>query len=466
MTHRRKMLLQPDCDDNISDLSDLIVACASMSFKDKSCLPSSLDALVETLAGQLVEKFELFDDSSIICQIIDLISMLAIHVDINKACAVLKNVTRNALGTIYNSTNAKVDLPYMLCKIQHCLRGDAQSQASFSRLFQLAKKIMKSKDLAAFIHHLLSHWSVLILSGSYQDHFLADICESVDDVLSFASGIKSRRTDKRVSKSKQFPGLNAKMCTNIFELLMQMTASSLSLVRPFRTYKKRNNRDESERTSHDDTIHLLAVFHKMLRTFRSHSIFFSRCAFFGVTKTSFLVAKLSIHHLQNCVRWRSSQQFSLHKLANDNQAGVNSLQPLVDAICSHCIGSIMIFCDSFRRSDSKTGHCYKYSKAIATLSYKCEGLKKDVQSICRTQGFVQNNVTQNESNLDDPNSSKRSNESDHQVKKRPRNIESSYNLGTAHTASGAWSESSSAEGDDSDVTSNDDSSFGALGDWG
>ena len=469
--HRKKVRLKPDSTENITSISDLLVACASNGTKDESISKSSLDATVETLVGQLVEQIELCEDSSITCQIIDLISMITIHIDIDKACAVVKNVTKEVLGIFYNSAVAEVDLPYILCKIGNCVRSDNESQASFSRLFQLAKKMMKIRDLSVFVHILLSHWSALILGGSSQDHFLADICEAVDDVLSFASNMNSKQTDKRTSKRNQFPSLSAKMSTHVFELLMQMTASSLSLVHLVQKYEKKSNRNENERTSYDDTIRLLAVFHKMICVFQSHSVFFSRHTFFGVTKTSLLVASVSIYQLQNCVRWRSSQHFSLHNLANDDQSSVNSLQPLVEAICSYCIESIVTFCDSFKRSDSENEHCHKYAKAIATLSYKCEGLKKVVQTICSTQGLlIQNNVIRNESNSG-TNLSKRCNESTHQVKKRQRNCSdigtsSSSYPGRVYTSPGSLSESSSTENNDSDTASKEDGSFGVLGDWG
>eukprot|EP00956_Cyclotella_meneghiniana_P012756 scaffold18151_cov24-Cyclotella_meneghiniana.AAC.1 len=270
-------------DNNVSRLSDLITKCSHGSCTDDNVDVSSIDTVLEILKGQLLNELEKTKDYSMTCQLVDLLAMLTMHFDHNKACKCIVDATKEALGSVYSSSHANVDLPYLLFKIDHTVRNTNNSRLSiakipFSRLLQSANTLIKTKDssTSAFIHHLLSHWSTLVICGSSQYRFLAETSQAVGDVIAFSCHTDSKQSDRRARISNQLPMLNKKMCIPVFELLMQMITASLSLAHPIRIRKVNQDPSQNESTPYDEIISLFVAFDKMLRLFRAHRLHFNQ----------------------------------------------------------------------------------------------------------------------------------------------------------------------------------------------
>ena len=468
-------------DNNVSRLSDLITKCSHGSCTDNNVDVSSIDTVLEILKEQLLIELEKTEDYSMTCQLVDLLAMLTMHFDHNKACKCIVDATKEALGSVYSSNHANVDLPYLLFKIDHTVRNTNDARLSvakipFSRLLQSANTLIKTKDssTSAFIHHLLSHWSALVLCGSSQYRFLAETSQAVGDVIAFSCHTDSKQSDGRARISNQLPMLNKKMCIPVFELLMQMITASLSLAHPIRIRKVNQDPSQNENTPYEEIISLLVAFDKMLRLFRAHRLHFNQRVFFGITKASLLVIKLGIYQLQDCVNWRTSQPLSLNNLdGNDDPAAASLLQPLLDALSANCIGSISSFCRDYSvmTPHSRNGLSYKHSRAIATLRFKCKGLKDLIINTCKAHGFEVPKVTQlhngnKDSFVKHDDSMKRSLDTPSQTNKRHRNDSSSV-LEQLNTIPNAPTSDSSDDEDNSLIGSDDDGgSFGVMGDWG
>ena len=464
-------------DDNVSRLFDLINKCSHVASTDSKGDMSSIETAIGILNKQLLEELEKAEDYSTTCQLVDLLTMLTIHFDRNKACKCIVDATNEVLGSVYSSSYADVDLPYILFKISDTVRSTDGARVSvaktpFSRLLQSADTIIKTKDstTSAFIHHLLSHWSALVLCRSSQYKFLAETSQAVGDVIAFSCNMDSKQSHRRARISDRLPMLNKKMCIPVFELLMQMLIASFSLAYPIPIRKMNHNPGQKERTPYDDIISLLVVYDKMLRLYRSHRLFFNQRVFFCITKASLLVLKLGIYQLQNSVEWRTSQPFSLNNLDEDyDPAAASLLQPLLETLSVNCIESISTFCgDSYMKSNSRNRLSYKHSRAIGTLRFKCKGLKDLINNICKTQGLEVPKVTLSHGSNDDgleerDCSMKRSLDAPSQTNKRHRNDSSSVleQLNTNPNNLTSDSENDSDAGSD-----DDDGSFGVVGDWG
>lgn len=480
---KKKLILESDQNQYSSGISDLIEACANIDAENSASVTSSLETFTDALIKQLIEQFEQSQDSATTCHIIDMLSILTIHCIKDKTYTVLTDITMKALSSLPIPSNVGVELPYAFFKIGQALKSTSNEhfRTCFSRLLQTASSYLKTKDssTAAFIHNLLSHWCFLVLSNSNPYRFLSRTCEAVNEVVAFSCNLKSK-----LSKTNQLPGLHEKMCTPVFELLFQMLIASLSIAKPLRTQKKNS---DNERTPYDQIIKLFLVFSRNLRVYRSHLSYFPRRAFFFVTKASLLVIKLGIQQMKSCVEWRSLQTISFHNLGGEDPADVELLQPLLEAIAQHCIGEIISFCDSLKKSDSRNGFGYKHSKVVATLLYKCKGMKDSLYDTCRTQNlempaiksFESNQeeilhpkaAEPNEANLENIQSNKRRLAPHCTVTKRQRHDSSvqSCVLEQLDNCSNASDESSNnVEANDVsiDPESADDSSFGAFGDWG
>jgi len=313
-----------------------------------------------------------------------------------------------------------------------------------------------------------------VICGSSQYRFLAETSQAVGDVIAFSCHTDSKQSDRRARISNQLPMLNKKMCIPVFELLMQMITASLSLAHPIRIRKVNQDPSQNESTPYDEIISLFVAFDKMLRLFRAHRLHFNQRVFFGITKASLLVIKLGIYQLQDCVNWRTSQPLSLNNLdENDDPAAASLLQPLLDALSANCIEIISSFCRDYsvKTPHSRNGLSYKHSRAIATLRFKCKGLKDIIINTYKAHGLEVPKVTQlhngnKDSFVKHDDSMKRSLDTPSQTNKRHRNDSSSV-LEQLNTIPNAPTSDSSDDEDNSVIGSDDDGgSFGVMGDWG
>jgi hypothetical protein len=466
-TPKQNQILLPHNDKNTSDLTVLIRACAERH--EEGSAGRSIDANIDLLNEQLTLQLTNCQDSSTACHIIDLAAIFTIHHDLEKASKILIGMSKMALRSIYTPSHVDIDLPYVFYKIGHALKNISDERASyfrasFSRLLKTATSILKAKSLLAssFIHYVLCHWSALVVGGSSQDKFLHQTLEYLDEVMD---------SKKVLSKFDQLPGLNVKMRTPVFEILLNMVVTSLSLAKPMRAFKA----SEQVRTPYGQIIDCFELFHEILELLRDRWVLFPKYIFLKVSYVSLHVVKLGQFHLKNCVKWRNSQTCSLQNLADQQDpAASNLLQPLVDSIARNCIGSITELCTSLQTSDSRKGLGYKQIKSITTLSYRCKGLKEFIRNICKSHqlevpnfitdrgGILNENGTFTESNA----SRKRTIHDARESNKRHRNgsniqANDSEQLGDSDL-SGEDDKSDSG----SEIGSDDDSSFGAMGDWG
>jgi hypothetical protein len=467
-----------------------------------------LGNITKILKEQLIQQFKRCEDSATSCQIIDLISVFIIHIDIDEASTVLADLSRKALNSVYSTTFVKVGIPDAFFKIWHSLKNtkkrDTESdyvvilQDSFSRLFQTANTLQKRSDSStcAFMHNILTHWSALVLCGASHHKFFFELCEVIDEVIANSCNQEPRRFN-RSSKKAKLSGLNEKSCVAVFELLIQMVVTSLSLSRPSRVCRDRDGtKVQSENGPYHKVVKAFVAFDRVLRLFQDYHEFFPQRIFFSVNRATLHVIKLGIHLFQVCVEWRNSQSLSLQNLNGEDLAGVCFLQPLFDAIACNCIGSIEAFCDSFKRStassnmgDARSGLSYRHSRAVAGLLFKCDRTREILQNISRTQNLmmpsqvfihskndmlhektIQNEVTVSEHHRQSkrtvafPNRSSKRQRYD--AKWHPSTV--LEQIGTAiNTFSDSSSDNSIGDLDDNpDTGSHDEGSFGAVGDWG
>lgn len=504
---RRKLLIQPHTNNCSVYLSSLLRACAATVSKDDDCASAPIGNVTKILKEQLIQQFKRCEDSATSCQIIDLISVFIIHIDIDEASTVLADLSQRALNSVYSTNAVKVGLPNAFFKIWHSLKAekrDAESdyvviiQDSFSRLFQTANNLQKRTDpsTCAFMHNILTHWSALVLCGASHHNFFSELCESVDEVIANSCTQEPRRFH-RSSKKAKLSGLNEKNCVAVFELLIQMVVTSLSLSRPSRVCRDRDcTTVQSENGPYHKVVEAFLAFDRMLRLFQGYHKFFPQRIFIRVTRATPHVIKLGIHQFQVCVEWRNSQSLSLQNIHGEDHAGVCFLQPLIAVIACNCIGRIEAFCDSLKRStaasnmsDTRSGLSCKHSRAIAGLLFKCDRAREILQNISRTQNLmlpsqvfinsqnemlhektVQHEVTGSENHrqskrtADFPNrSSKRQH---YDAKWHPSTF-----LDQIGTAFNTCSDSSPDNiiGDldhNPDTGFHDEGSFGAVGDWG
>lgn len=443
------------------DFFHLIQACASKN-RDQGSAVKITDIPSAVLAKQLLRHFEKCQDASTICQIIDLVSILTVHTDLPSD--VLICMTKNAVSSVYNPSSVSVDAPYLICKIGHALKSsnkDSPFRASFSRLFQTTSALFKAKSTSinSFAHNLLSHWSILFLSDLSQSKFITTTLEGINEVIEITSMSKPTRSGKRIFDV--LPGLNERCCVPAFELLLYMLTTSLSLSKP----KCLCNEKEIDQYTH--VTNCFGLLRKTLDTFRLHRLFFPGRTFFKVTNASHLAVKLGTYHLKQCLEWRSSQRCSLQSKAQLDTASPNSLQPLLESIARDCIGTITKFCDSIKSSDQRSGLNHKHFKAIALLSHKCKGLEEYIYSVCKTHNlrvpdFISNNHAEDdEIDSENKHPRKRCLTKPRQVKKRQCPDRSTKtNILEEFNESPESSDNSYSKGSDNDR------SFGVMGNWG
>ncbi|KAL7538585.1 hypothetical protein ACHAXR_010064, partial [Thalassiosira sp. AJA248-18] len=392
---------------NLSCFTGIIQKCAELISSAESkppdlggCLTSSsFSALTETLSENLFRQLKHCEDASISCHIIDLLSIVFVHTNCSRG--VLAEITSGALHSVYTSSTGKGNLPYTLFIMNDILtkatdeehESDRSSivKESFASLIRTSNALLKAKDsfTVAFVHHVLAHWSALILEGASQFRCLTEMVEAVDAYLSTSFGRPNKKYSSPPCKKNPLPGLNGKTYTSLFELLLHMINTSLALSKPCCKKKERTSKAYQIEGPYEETSWPWKVYGKLLFIFQSNHVFFPRRFALTVVKSSLLMTRLSDYQILQCVQWRNSQH-SLNGMGNDS-AAVEFLQPLIDNVASHCIGNIISFCNAMKvqQNDSERswGSSYKHTKAISGLLFQCEGFKDTLQNICLSQGL-------------------------------------------------------------------------------
>jgi len=237
----------------------------------------------------------------------------------------------------------------------------------------------------------------------------------------------------------------------------------------------------------------MEVFGKLISIFTSNHVFFPQRVVLATIKSSVLMIRIGDYQLRRCVQWRTTQptQMGIGK----DYAAVELLQPLID-VASHCIGSIISFCNTMkghRRSGIGRGldSTYKHNKAIAGLLYRSEGIKETLQSICQSQDltfpqftsqvFISPSRMKRRGDVDDSTGRKR-HRGNRELTPRRNNIRSpsSSVLESLDGSSGKrkkltktttdmesdseYSQKSADDNDDS-MKGSDSDSFGVVGEW-
>mmetsp|Transcript_12466 Transcript_12466/g.22256 ORF Transcript_12466/g.22256 Transcript_12466/m.22256 type:complete len:709 (-) Transcript_12466:67-2193(-) len=409
---RRKKQEPKDRYNSYSLFSSIIQRCAvsisstpiqtvkSPALEEDKCSLSSLSTPTETLSESFLRQLKHCEDATISCHIIDLLSILFMHTE----CSRGNDITfAGTLHSVYTLSVGKANLPYAFFKINDILAKASKNEEhesdwtsivkeSFTSLIRASNALLKAKDsfTVAFVHHLLAHWSALIFEGASQFHCLTEMVEAVDTFLSTAFRRSKQNSSSPPRKKNTLPGLNEKTYSSLFELLLHMINTSLSLSKPHRIKKKRCSKAYQIEGPYGEVLWPLEIYGKLLSIFQSNHIFFPRRFIFTVVKSSLLMARLSDYQLRQCVQWRNSQHS--HIGTGKDSASVEFLQPLVDSVASHCIGSINSFCNTMKGQQNTNarswGSSYKHTKAIAGLLYRCEGVKEALQSICQSQNLI------------------------------------------------------------------------------
>jgi hypothetical protein len=318
---RGKVLAQHAC------LASLIQACASEAPKQHS-MP------VESLEAVLLRHFNACRDGFVSCHLADLISIFAIH--INLADGVLAEITWDAQRAKHTVRDVGGNLPYALFKLHHAIVDSAKKESdsvqttllkeAFLPLFKTANTLQKSKDVNTtnFFHLHLAHWSALVIDDTNQYEYLTELCTSLEETL-----LNIDRKAKQRPRDNGLPGLNEKTYSSLFELVLQMTTTSLSLSKPqgFKLTSESPSIDDNN--PYNEIIAALEIFRRVISTFQSNHFILPRRMFFSVVKSSMLVTKLCDYQMRRCVEWRSSKHLHHYRHAN-SFAEVHFLQPLID----------------------------------------------------------------------------------------------------------------------------------------
>ncbi|KAL9179920.1 hypothetical protein ACHAXT_007890 [Thalassiosira profunda] len=385
---RRKQSSPPeDRSTNHLWLDDVIQRCAdSLPTVNSGPRPTPIDALSDSIRRQL----ERSEDASISCQLVDLLSILLMHTN-HCRNNFLAELTSGALHSVYTSSVGRASLPYSVFRINDVLANVASDEdytrttiasESFNSLVRTANALLKARDAftAAAVHHLLAHWGALILEGASQFQCINEAVESMDAFLARDFRRSKQNGSSPRKRRNASPGLNDKTYSSLFELLLHMIGASFVLARPRRSKKKRSGGPYGE------VIWPLKAYGKLLSVFQANHVHFARRFVLIVVKSSLAMLRLCDFQLQQCVDWRNSQQPQIG--AGNDSAAAELLQPLVDAVASHCIGAITSFCNAIKvqqKGNASWGTSYKHSKAVAGLLYRCEGTKETLQSICTQQ---------------------------------------------------------------------------------
>jgi hypothetical protein len=391
------------CSNENSVLSGVIQSCA------QSILPAhtnrvnptpSEDGLCNTgalLIEELTQQLNQCEEATISCHIIDLLSILFIHTECSRCT--LSALVSGTLHSVYRRSAGKVNLPYILFKL-HCILNEGTDttnnsawasvvKESFASLFQTSKLLIRAKysSMAFFVHHLLAQWSALVMEDASQRFFLTGIVESLDTFLldSFRRP-KQKKYISRLRTKSALSGLNDTTYTSLFELMLHMISTSLSLSSPLRVKRKRCANINRSEKPYEEVIWPIEVYSRLLSIFQNNLMFFPRRFILLTVKISSSMIKLSKFHLNQCVQWRNSQPTQMG-IAVDS-AAVELLQPLIDCVALHCLGHIPSFCNAIKielNCDARgLGINYKHTKAITGLLYRCEGIKETLQSICQS----------------------------------------------------------------------------------
>jgi len=481
------------------------------SAPEKSILSlSSLSAPAQALSESLIQQLNC-EDATISCHIIDLLSILFIHTE----CPRGNDITfADTLHSIYTSSVGKANLPYTIFKISDILSRATKNEEhesdrtsivkeNFTSLIRTANALLKAKDsfTVAFIHHILAHWGALVFEGVTQFHCLNKMVEAVDTLLDTASWRPKGNSSPPKHKHNTLPGLNEKNCGSLFELLLHLTNTSLSLSKPQRVKKKRSSKAYQVEGPYGEMLWPLEIYGKLLSIFQSNHHFFPRRLVFIVIKNCLLLVRLSDYQVRQCVQWRNSQHSQIG--TGKDLSSVEFLQPLVDGVASHCVGGILSFCNTLKgqlNTDKRSwGSSCKQTKAIAGLLYRCKGTKETLLSICQSQ-----NLTFPKDFTSLLSSSPKRKRDDDYVQKKRHRIErelslarmirsrgssnkvftspsvleqipasghsndlryDSINVNSKHQSDSENSRLSGDSDDDSMLESDDDNSFGVIGDW-
>ena len=307
--------------------------------------------------------------------------------------AILSKIASDALHQVYILSVSKPNLPYTFFKLHSIMTTEndkhtsdlaSSVKESFLPLMRTSTMLLKTKDLSslAFVHHILMNWSALILEGSSQHDCLREMVQALDNFLSTSFQRWKQNSSPRLFKKNSLPGLNGKTYTALFELLLHMISASFALSKPHRIKKSRPSNAHKKGGPYGEVIWPLEIYGKLLSTYQSNHIFFPQRFVFTAIKSSSLMIQLTEHQLQQCVQWRNSQR---PQGIGIDSAAAYLLQPLINSVASH-IGSMNSLSHELK-VQLKRGSNYKHTKAIAGLLYKCEGVKETLQGICQTQSL-------------------------------------------------------------------------------
>jgi hypothetical protein len=375
-------------------------------------MTSTVSALTENLILQLNQCL----DASCACHILDLLSILLIYSECSRGT--LTALASNTLHSVFTMSIGEVYVPYTFLKLQHILSNGRQDedsrssivQESFALLGHTSKVLLRTKDsyTAAFFHFVLAEWSAFVIEGASQNDCLNEMVNSLDDFLAASTSQRSKQNCNARSRIKTvLPGLNEKTYTSLFELVLHMISTSLSLAMPYRVKKMRSAKVYHVGEPYKEIIWPMKVFGKLLSIFQMYHIYFPRRFLLSVVKSSLLIIKRCDYQLQQCVLWRNSQ--STRMGLGVDSAAAELLQPLVNGVASSCIENITSFCNTMKNQQNRNikglSDNYKHTKAIAGLLYRCERVKETLQSICQVHKlFYHKNSS---TSLDRKGSSKR-----------------------------------------------------------
>jgi len=363
-----------------------------------SCPLSPLSMSAEILSKNFLRQLKHCEDATISCHIIDLISVLFLHTE----CPQGEDITfADILRSVYNLSidASEVNLPYTFFKVNDLLttaigKGESETEwpslvnEAFSLFIRSSNSLLKTKDslTGAFVHHLLAHWSALILKGTSQFQFLTEMVGAL-----FTSIQRSKQCISPSSgKKNTYPGLNEKTHNPLFELLLHMVNTSFSLSKPHSIKKKGYPEVFQTDGPYGEVLWPLELYSKLLSMFQFNHMHFPRRLSYTIFKNSLLMAKLSDYQIRKCVQWRNSQQVC--NSTKSDSASAEYLQPVVDSIASHCIRGIFTLCNTmkFQENTDKNnwGRSYKNAKSIAGLLRCSERVKETLQYICQSQNLV------------------------------------------------------------------------------
>ena len=364
------------------------------------CASSTFSTHTEALSEKFIQQLNQSEDASISCYILDLLSIIFIHTECSRG--ILPALASRTLHSVYTRSTGKAYLPYILFKLHFILikgtnNEDESARKSvvketFALLIQTSSVLLRAKDssTAAFVHHLLAQWSAHVIEGTSQRCCLTEMVESLDVFLAGSFRRSKQNSNSRPRTKTALPGLNEKTYTSLFELMLHMISTSLSLSTPHRVKKKDSSNVYQVKEPYQEVIWPMEIYGKLLSIFQTNHMYFPRRFIFTTVKVSSIMIKLGGFQLRQCVQWRNSQP-TLMGIGMDS-AAVELLQPLIDCVASHCIGNIISYCNAMKiqqNSDNEgLGSDYKHTKAIAGLLYVCEGIKETLQGICQAQFLI------------------------------------------------------------------------------